>query len=180
MERQIRKNPVDLTDLAIGIIVLGIAVSIGAVILISVRDSTLTSLDTVSVSNESTATVNETGVTLSKVWVKSLTNCVNTTGGETILSGNYTTAISDLNGAMTITYAGTDTAYNDTAWKCNYDYYNTSGTQWDLPNKAAIGLAEYGNWFKIIVIVGVASVVLSLIFMAFGTRGQGSEIGGSY
>lgn len=84
-----KKSAVDLTDLAIGIVVLGIVVSVGATILINVRDT-------------------------------------NTENG---------------------------TAYN-------------------LADDAATGLAEYGNWFKIIVIVGVAAVVLSLIFMAFG-RSQG-------
>jgi len=89
---QYKKSAVDLTDLAIGIVVLGIVVSIGATILINIRDT------------------------------------------------------------------------------------NTSGsTPYNLSNSAAVGLAEYGNWFDIIVIVGVASVVLSLIFMAFG---RGSNQGG--
>lgn len=85
-----KKGMVDLTDLAIGIVVLGIVVSVGATILINVRD----------------------------------TSTANTT------------------------------SYN-------------------LSDKAAIGLGEYGNWFKIIVIVGVAAVILGLIFMAFGRRGGG-------
>lgn len=88
---QYKNSAVDLTDLAIGIVVLGIVVSVGATILLNVRDT-------------------------------------NTTGG---------------------------TAYN-------------------LSDDAATGLAEYGNWFKIIVIVGVAAVVLSLIFMAFGRQSGGS------
>lgn len=51
---------------------------------------------------------------------------------------------------------------------------NTAGdTAYNLADDAATGLAEYGNWFKTIVIVGVAAVVLSLIFMAFGRRGAG-------
>ena len=92
---QYKKSAVDLTDLAIGIVVLGIVVSVGATILINVRDT------------------------------------------------------------------------------------NTSGTAaYNVSDKAALGLAEYGNWFKIIVIVGVAAVILSLIFMAFGRRG--SEAGQSY
>ena len=90
METILRKPAVDLTDLAIGIVVLGIVVSVGATILINVRDT------------------------------------------------------------------------------------NTSAsTSWNVADKAASGLAEYGNWFKIIVIVGVAAVVLSLIFMAFGRRAGG-------
>lgn len=91
MQKLIQKHSaVDLTDLAIGIVVLGIVVSIGSTILLNVRD----------------------------------TNTVN------------------------------DTAYN-------------------LADAAATGLGEYGNWFDIIVIVGVAAVILSLIFMAFGRRGGG-------
>jgi len=97
MNQLLKKPAVDLTDLAIGIVVLGIVVSVGATILINVRD----------------------------------TSTVDTT------------------------------AYN-------------------LADDAATGIAEYGNWFKIIVIVGVAAVVLSLIFMAFGSRGQGQSAGVSY
>ena len=91
-----KTSAVDLTDLAIGIVVLGIVVSIGATILLNVRDT-------------------------------------NTTG--------------------------------DTAW--------------NLAGSAATGLAEYGNWFDILVIVGVAGVILALIFMAFGRRG-GEGGGESY
>jgi hypothetical protein len=93
MQIQVKKSAVDLTDLAIGIVVLGIVVSIGATILLNVRD----------------------------------TNTAN------------------------------NTAYN-------------------LANSAAVGLSEYGNWFDIIVIVGVAAVVLSLIFMAFGQRTGGGSM----
>ena len=84
-----KKSAVDLTELAVGIVVLGIVVSIGATVLLNVRD----------------------------------TNVVG------------------------------DTAYN-------------------LSDAAAVGLAEYGNWFTILVIVGIAAVVLSLIFLAFGRDGS--------
>jgi len=86
----LKKSAVDLTDLAIGIVVLGIVVSIGATILINVRDTS-----------------------------------------------------------------------------------DASTTAWNLSQDAATGLAEYGNWFDIIVIVGVAAVILSLIFLAFGRRTAG-------
>lgn len=85
-----KKSAVDLTELAVGIVVLGIVVSIGATVLINVRDT------------------------------------------------------------------------------------NTAGTAaYNVSDSAAIGLAEYGNWFTILVIVGIAAVVLSLIFLAFG-RGRGA------
>lgn len=91
-----KKSAVDLTELAIGIVVLGIVVSIGATVLINVRDT-----------NEGTA--------------------------------QYSAA------------------------------YN-------LSNDAALGLAEYGDWFNILVIVGIAAVILSLIFMAFGRGGRGGGV----
>jgi hypothetical protein len=93
---EMKKSAVDLTDLALGIVVLGIVVSVGATILVNVRDT---------------------------------------------------------NTANSISY--------------------------NVADDAATGLAEYGNWFKIIVIVGVAAVILALIFMAFG-RGAGSVGGSSY
>ncbi|KKN51422.1 hypothetical protein LCGC14_0622380 [marine sediment metagenome] len=101
-----KKQAVDLTDLAIGIIVLGIVVTIGATILLNVRD----------------------------------TNYVLAAGCNDT-SGNHTTC--------------------DSAWQ--------------LADSAASGIAEYGNWFDIIVIVGVAAVILSLIFMAFGRAGSGTS-----
>jgi len=53
------------------------------------------------------------------------------------------------------------------------DTNTDSDLAWNLSNDAAAGIGEYGNWFSIIVIVGVSAVVLSLIFMAFGRRGGG-------
>jgi len=84
-----KKSAVDLTELAIGIVVLGIVVSVGATILINVRDTT-----------------------------------------------------------------------------------TANGAAYNVSNAAAVGLGEYGNWFKILVIVGIAAVILSLIFMAFGRRAE--------
>lgn len=95
MKLETKKSAVDLTELAIGIVVLGIVVSVGATILVNVRDTST---------------------------------------------------------------AGT-IAYN-------------------VSDDAAVGIGEYGNWFKILVIVGIAAVILSLIFMAFGRRAGG--VGGSY
>jgi len=51
------------------------------------------------------------------------------------------------------------------------DTNTANGVAYNLSNSAAVGLGEYGNWFKILVITGVAAVVLGLIFMAFGRRG---------
>jgi len=176
-KKQLKKSAVDLTDLAIGIITLGIVVSIGAYMLTVTRDSKLTGLSTYTTTNES-MTATDGGATLSNTWFKSVTQIVNSTGGETITaSGNYSTSVNDF-GVGTVTWIGTS-PYNGTSVKATYTAYNTSRADWALADDAATGIAEYGNWFKIIVIVGVAAVVLSLIFMAFGRR-QGGDIGGTY
>jgi len=182
------KKAVDLTDLAVGIIVLGIAVTIGAIVLVNIRDNTLTGLDTVTTVSESLTTVTETGEVLTNSWVSSVTDCNNATGSVLIATGNYSATISPLDGHAAIAFTSTDAgdigSFNNTNWECNYTWYNTSRIDWTLPNQAATGIGEYGNWFSIIVIVGVSAVVLGLIFMAFGrgssVSSSSSGIGGSY
>lgn len=173
-----KNSAVDLTDMAIGILILGIVVAIGSRVLILYRDNRLTDLGTNSTSNESVV-INATGDTLSNVWVESITTCYcNTTGvgatscttaNQTIASGNYTLSVNSLNGIGTLTNATTVT-YNDSA--CTYTTYDIGSPQWQLANDAAIGISEYGNWFDIIVIVGIAGLILALIFMAFSNRGS--------
>ena len=166
----LNNKAVDLTGLAIGIIILGIVVSIGAVILTGVRDARLTDLDQYTTANQSfdgTATLS-----LSNIWVRELTSVVNTTGGQTVPSSNYTLTINDAFGTATFVNTTALTNYPD-GWNVSYSSYNTTRADWALPNQAAVGLLEYGNWFDILVIVGVAGVVLALIFMAFG-RGSGA------
>jgi len=167
-----RKTAIDLTDLAVGIMILGVVVVIGSRILLGMRDSRLTDLDTYSTANESLTTVTETGEALTNTWVSSVDSCVNDSG--TLLnSANYTVDIGAGNGIATVSFASGGTAdFNNTDWNCTYTTYNTSRADWALPNDAAIGIAEYGNWFDIIVIVGIAGVILSLIFMAFGKPGN--------
>lgn len=173
-----RYSAVDLTDLAIGVLILGIVVVIGARLLVTYRDARLTDLPTGTVINETTNTVMNysQGVTLDTAWVTSVDACYNASGGAAdgpINAANYTTSISDSNGLVTITpVAGLPTSYNNTLWNCTYSIYHVDDVQWSLPDDASIGIAEYGNWFDIIVIVGIAGLILSIIFLAFGRRGE--------
>jgi len=174
-----KKSAVDLTDLALGIVVLGIVVSVGATILTSARDARLTDLNQVTTSLEKITPSGNSGTALAKTWVANIINVSNATGGNLVSSENYTVTISSTNGQARISNSSS-TFPGD--WNVTYKWYNTSRPDWALPNNASNGLGEYGNWFKIIVIVGVAAVVLSLIFMAFGrgNSASGGEIGGSY
>ena len=174
---KLKKNAVDLTDLAIGIVVLGIVVSIGAIILLNIRDNNLTDLDIDTTVNES-VDVNATGSdTFANTWVSSTTaTCYNGTNGLLVESGNYTVTVNAGTGVGTIANATVlATGDVDYPWLCSYDNYDTTRADWALANDAATGIAEYGNWFDIIVIVGVAAVILSLIFMAFGRAGSGGS-----
>jgi hypothetical protein len=166
--KQINKA-IDLTGLALGIIVLAIVVSIGATILTNVRDSRLTSLSNLTTTNEK-LTFSSNTATLTNRWGIGVSQLTNESTGTVITpTGNYTTSINAGDGTMTIT--NLTSKYQ--GWNATYTYYNTSRADWQVANNATIGLGEYGNWFKIIVIVGVAAVILSLIFMAFGRRGEG-------
>lgn len=166
-----RKTAIDLTDLAIGILMLGIIVVIGSRILLAQRDNRLTSLDTIQNVNETTGAMNETGTNLAATWVKSVDACYNITGFELLATDLYTATVSEVNGVATIT-VGSNSTLNNSQINCTYTTWDTTRPDWALPNDAAVGISEFGNWFDIIVIVGIAGLILSLIFLAFGRRGE--------
>jgi len=167
-----KKTAVDLTDLAVGLVILGVVVSIGGAVLVNLRDAKLTELSTVQTANESSTFATTISDTLTNKWVKSVDVVVNQTNNYVINSGNYSVNVNAADGTGTISNT-TGTFVNN--WKVTYSWYNTSSrADYVVSNNSAVGLGEFGNWFKIIVIVGIAAVVLSLIFMAFG-RGQNSS-----
>jgi len=168
-----RKSAVDLTDLAIGILILGIIVAVGASILTNMKVARVSNLDTYQVANESISP-DDGGTALSTTWVSSVNLCINGTGGEAISTGNYTTSVNSNFGVGSIT--NITSQFSAEPWNCTYDVYNISSPEYTLPDNASVGLAEYGNWFDIIVIVGVAAVILSLIFLAFGRKSEGSGV----
>jgi len=165
-----RKQAVDLTDLSIGLVVLGIVVTVGASILLTTRDARLTDLDVSTVANE-TITLQTAGDTFANQWFIGVSQCINATGGEIVTSGNYTTSV-DAFGTGSITNA--TATYGGSNLNCTYTHYDLTRADWASADKAATGVGEFGNWFTIIVIIGIAAVVLALIFMAFGGRtGEG-------
>jgi len=168
-----KHSAVDLTDLAVGILVLGIVVTIGATILLGVRDSHLTDLTVDTTVNES-VDVSATGSdTFANTWVSSTSaTCINASNGVVVGDGNYSITVDGASGVGTISNSSSPNL--DYPWNCTYTSYDTTRADWALADNAATGIAEYGNWFDIIVIVGIAGVILSLIFMAFGRASSGS------
>ena len=175
-----KKSAIDLTELAIGIVIIGIAVSIGAIILTKMGNNQITNAASYQVANESVSPTTS-GTALSTAWVKSVNQVYNESNGLLFTSPNYTLTINPENGYGTLSNSTCtlQTGWTCTSWKVSYTVYNVSDVRYSLPNKASLGLGEYGNWFKILVIVGIASVILALIFIAFGNKGSQS-IGTSY
>lgn len=168
-----KKSAVDLTDLAIGIVVLGVTVVIGASILLNVRDSQLTDLALNSASQNVTGS-NTTATQLTNAWYNGLTSVVNQTNiSQVVPASNYTITTNAATGKASILVNGA--TWNAKGMTVTYTHYDTTDERFSLPDSAATGLAEYGNWFNILVIVGIAAVILALIFMAFSNRGGGVE-----
>lgn len=174
MEIKQKKAAVDLTELAIGIIVLGIVVTVGATILMTTRDARLTDLP-VSATTVNITGSNTTGTSLGNPYFKSFTSLVNASNlTQTVPASNYTvSAVNTVTGKATLTINGA--TWNGVNMTTVYDSYDTTQADYAVAEDAAVGIGEFGNWFKIIVIVGVAAVVLSLIFMAFGRGREGTS-----
>ena len=168
---------VNLSDFAIAVVVLGIVASIGATILTNQRDAQTTSLPVVTVTNLSAdAAVKESGSYLSTIFAKTVPSvCYNQTNSVVIPTANYTSSIT-ADGRIAIAYSGPEdtVGINNTIWKCIYTRYNVSDPRWDVANKAAVGIGEYGNWFKLMIIVAVAGIILAIIFTAFKPQGGGA------
>lgn len=173
----IKKGAIDMTELGIGVIVLGVAVSIGATILTKMAATQITNAATYVVVNESVSSVTTVGSNLAQGWVKSIDLVINTSG-KVITTGNSTLTINTDTGLGTISSSGTN-AFNNSNWNVTYTVYNKSDPRFDVPTDAAVGLMEYGNWFKILVIVGIAAVVLAVLFMSFDNRGSSGSSGGT-
>ena len=182
-QMKIKNSAVDLTDLALGIVILGIVVSVGANILIGVRDSQLTDLPVLTTTNETvTSPAVDTASPLTNIWGITVTDCYNSSSDTQIEAANFTSSVDGF-GIISVTPASTATEWIGGDWLCSYTRYDTTEPNWALANDAAEGLAEYGDWFDIIVIVGIAAVIIALIFMAFGRGGSTSGsggLGGSY
>jgi hypothetical protein len=170
-----KKSAIDLTDLAVGIVVLGVVVAIGVTVLANMQTARRTDLDIITTNHETITALNATGSKLSNTWVSGVNNMTNITDGTLIDAANYTVSIDSITGQATITLSpgALPAELNESTFNVSYNWYNTSRADYSLLTNSITGIAEYGSWFSIIVIVGVAAVVLGLIFMAFGKSGSG-------
>ena len=163
-----KKSAINLTELAIGIVILGIVVSIGAAILTTVRDSRVTDLPTYTIVNESHS-IDTSSFNLNSAWFNSVERVMNTTGA-TVPTAQYSISTNQ-DGFATLTNSSSLSGKGD--WNVTYSVYNTSDPQFALPQNASAGLVTYGDWFSILVIIGLAGLILGIIFMALSGRGGG-------
>ena len=175
MKKYNRKSQMDLTALAIGLLILGLIVAIGSNILIGMRDNQRTEVATLIATNETVVEASfssANGDVLTKGWANEVITVGNETGEVILSSGNYTTSIDPVSGMMAFKNASAN-IYGDN-WKVTYSYYDTTDPRYSLPENASLGLGEMGNWFDIIVIVGIAGLVIGLIFLGLGKTSGGS------
>jgi len=96
-----------------------------------------------------------------------VTLAMNATGGQTIPASNYT--VNSATGQLTATGSG---AYNNTNWNVTYTYLRGDQACTSADTSRA-GMATFANFYDIIVIGVVISVVIGLILLAFsGSRAK--------
>lgn len=163
----------DLQKFIISIVLIGIVLIIG----IYIADQIGTSLEgqeTTTGTNTNETLVSVDNITATSFAILStqptasctLTVVVNATGGESIASGNYTQPTS-------CTIIATDgSSYNGTNWNVTYGYSFTLTTSTSASNAAddvVAALATGTSWISIIVVVGFAAIVLSMLTSGLGS-----------
>jgi len=164
-----------LTTLALTVLILGIIVTIGASLMLNLRDNQRADVATLTATNETVTQAQfqtAAGDPLTKAWGVSVKTVINETGHVTLDSANYTTTVDSVSGIMSFKNA-TENIYGDN-WKVTYYYYDTTDPRYSLPNDTAIGIGEFGNWFDIIIIIGIAGLIISLIYLGLGSKSSSS------
>lgn len=151
----------------IALIVAGVFLVLGLVMLQEIRDTdVVSSVNTLTTQNETLTTVTETGETLANnelpAAVCTITLVTNATGGETIAAANYT----QTNCVLVSAAGGT---YNNSNWNVTYDtgYGDQAYTG---GNTTVVGLGTFADFWEIIVLAIVISVVIGLLLTVFGRR----------
>ena len=172
----------NLTEFAIAIIVLGITATVGISVLLGMRNSQITTLPTYQVANESVTTTSWTsaGKTLAVQGCSGVTTVINGTDsaatGNVIDAGNYSVTVTGEHYCVLNNLTSFGTAAGDDTWYVTYSPYNVSDPRFSLPDKASIGIGEYGSWFKVLVIVVIAGIILGLIMNSFGRPSNSSGV----
>lgn len=147
----------------------------GLIITQSLRDTdVLKQENSASIINETLTSVDETGDTVSNATVQgfnsfTVTQAVNASNGVVIGSGNYT--VNSDTGTVTISSAGASDLYNGTDWKVSYTYLY-GGEAFTDANKTLVGLGTFADFWEIMVLAIVITIVITLLLIVFGRNSR--------
>jgi hypothetical protein len=144
---------------------------LGMIILESVNDITYKTYTPAAIVNESSIiAVKESGfnttVYLYKDAVCKLNKCVNATDGILIPAANLTAT------NCHIRYSGAlASGPNNSIWKCSYNYsYSAKTDISDASNKSLVGLGTFADFWEIIVLAIVITIVVGMLLVVFAGR----------
>ena len=163
---QLSGMPVVILTLTVSIILL----VMGLVIIQGIRNSnTIDQSASSTYSDETLTTVTEAGEDLvcatNPAATCSLSSVLNTTGGETIGSGNYTLT------GCSLAASGATGGYNNTNWNVTYTC-RYGGEVFLATNTSLTGFDDFADFIPIIVIAIAAGLVVAIVLGSFAFGGR--------
>ena len=170
----------EIQQVTLGIMIIGVTLIVAIFIFASMSDNFIET-QSKSIINETLTSVTETGENLALSSLRdascSITQCLNSSDGVLITSGNITAT--NCNIAFKIGATGTN--FNNTDWKCSYSTSFTNNTQaghtsLDLIDSLGTGTA----WLSIIITVVFAIVILRFMTAGLNDVNQQTETAPTY
>jgi len=156
----------------ISLIFAGIILILGLVITQSMTNTDIVrQSNSGSAINETLTTVSEKGEVVTSAARSGFTSfsvaiVTNATDGVLIPSTNYTYSQT---GRISFLTPGGNTDFNNTNWNVTYSY-KYGGEAYESGNATVTGLGTFSNFWEIIVLAIVISVVIGLLLLVFGAR----------
>jgi len=150
----------------------GIVLILGLIVTQSLTDTGIVrEANSGSAINETLTTVSEKGEVVSSAARPGFTSfsvaiVTNATDGVLIPSNNYTVSST---GRISFLTPGGNTDFNNTNWNVTYSY-KYGGEAYESSNATVVGLGTFGDFWEIIVLAIVISVVIGLLLVTFSAR----------
>jgi len=154
----------------VALTIAGVFLILGLVMLQAFRDtSAVDSSVSGSIVNETLTTVDELGELVVERNTPgfnsfAVTIAINASTGNVIPTTNYTT---QADGRINFTGEGDSEAFNNTDWNVSYTYLH-GGNVYRGSNLTVTGLASMSDFWEIIVLAVVISIIIGLLLLTFG------------
>ena len=168
-----------LSPAILSLVFAAIVLVLGLVIQQEIRDTdVLTQVNSATVSNETLTTVSETGELVARSSAPGFNSLTvdkiyktNATDNLTISSANYT--VNSATGRISFSSpAASDAAtINNSNWLVSSYTYKYGDEAWLSANQTIGGLGTFADFWQIIVLAIVTTVVIGLLLVVFGRRG---------